>query len=271
MRPIPIAAVDFVRRHEGCVLKVYDDLRPRVVLKPGDEVLGTLTAGYGHTGPDIHIGMTVTREKAEQWLDVDLDLAARRLESRVGPIVDELTTNQYAALLSFVFNLGVDGPMAKATIWRRVRARQFDQIPLEMMKFVNARGRKLQGLVNRRAAEVALWSSLEPGSAPDEPPSSVTRLVATPPTPAEPAPARKSPTIWAAMASAVAAVAASVKEWMGQALDFATPDNVNQISGAITPYAAKSQLVAGTVSSLSVVAAVLAAFFVIRKHNEARG
>jgi hypothetical protein len=134
----------------------------------------------------------------------------------------------------------------------------------------NARGRKLQGLVNRRVAEVALWSASEPGSAPDEPPSSVTRLVATPPTPAEPALARKSPTIWAAIASAAAAAAASVRDWMAQAIDFVTPDNVNQISGAITPYAAKSQLVAGAVSSLAVVAAMLAAVLVVRKHNEAR-
>jgi len=270
MRPIPGAAVEFVRRHEGCVLRVYDDLRPRAALRPGDPVLGTLTAGYGHAGPDVHIGMTVTQEKAETWLASDLNIAAARLQSRIGKVVDDLTTNQYAALLSFAFNLGVDGTMASATIWKRLRARQFDQIPLEMMKFVNAGGRKLQGLVNRRAAEVALWSTSEPGSAPDEPPSGVTRLMATPATPAEPKPARKSPTVWAATASALAAGFASVRDWLGQALGFVTPDSVNQISGAISPYAAKSQLVAGAVSSLALVAALLAAALVVRKHDEAR-
>jgi hypothetical protein len=134
----------------------------------------------------------------------------------------------------------------------------------------NAQGRKLQGLVERRAAEVALWSAAEPGSAPGAPPSSITRLAETPATPAEPQPARRSPTVWAAAASAVAAGFASVKDWALQAVDLVTPDHVNQLSGAISPYAAKSHLVAGAVSSLAVAAAVLSALLVVRKHNEAR-
>ncbi len=43
---------------------------------------------------------------------------------------------------------------------------------------------------NRREAEVVLWSTLEPGSVPDEPSSAATRHAETPPTPA-PAPDRK--------------------------------------------------------------------------------
>jgi lysozyme len=270
MRPIPDAAVEFVRRHEGCVLRVYDDLRPRAALKPGDPALGALTAGFGHTGPELRIDMVVTRELAEAWLEEDLRTAAARLYRRIGGVADDLTVNQYAAMLSFVFNLGVDGPMATATIWKRLRARKFDQVPLEMMKFVHAQGRKLQGLVERRAAEVALWSSAEPGSAPGAPPSSVTRLAETPATPSEPEPARKSVTVWAAATSAATAAFASVKDWISQAIDFVTPDHVNQLSGAITPYAAKSHLVEGAVSVLAVAAAVLSALLVVRKHNEAR-
>ena len=68
----------------------------------------------------------------------------------------------------------------------------------------------------------------------------------------------------------MAAGFASVKDWALQALDLVTPDHVNQLSGAISPYAAKSHLVAGAVSSLAVAAAVLSALLVVRKHNEAR-
>lgn len=74
----------------------------------------------------------------------------------------------------------------------------------------------------------------------------------------------------AAAGSAIAATFAAVKDWLGQVLGFATPDNVNQLSGAISPYAAKSQLVAGLVSGLALAAAVLSALLVIRKHNEGR-
>lgn len=45
-----------------------------------------------------------------------------------------------------------------------VRARQFDQVPGELIKFVNAGGKKLQGLVNRRTDEIRVWSTDEPGS-----------------------------------------------------------------------------------------------------------
>ena len=145
--------------------------------------------------PDFHIphstglpySATVTawRVRAEAWLREDLETAARRLGAVVSAeVVAELTEHQYAALLSFVFYLGAS---PKWTIWKRLNARQFDQVPVEMARFVYVGKTKLQGLVKRRAAEIALWSTEEPGSAPDAPPSSYTRAEATPPAAAEPA------------------------------------------------------------------------------------
>lgn len=271
MRPVPHEASDFLRRHEGCVLRVYDDLRPRAILREGDEIVGTLTAGYGHTGRELKIGLEVTQAMAEAWLLADLGVAAERLWTKIGAVVEDLTEFQYAALLSFVFNLGIGDPAKPEwTIWKRLRARQFDQVPGELMKFVNARGKKLQGLVNRRAAEVALWSTFEPGSEPDNPPSSVTRLVATPPTPAEPTAAKKNPAIWAVIASPFLAAFNTVKGWILDLIGWVTPDQVHTLTGAISPFADKSALVANAVSGLAVVSAVVAAVLVVRKHNEAR-
>jgi len=207
MRAVPERALEFLKGHEGLVLRVYDDARPRAVLRPGAEPDGTFTAGYGHTGPEVHPGLTVTREQAEAWLRRDAEQAAARLAARIGGVVDELTEHQYAALISFVFNLGARPDW---TIWKRLRARQFDQVPLEMMRFVNAGGKKLQGLVKRRAAEVALWSTAEPGSVDASPPSSATRTGDTPPTPADPVPAAKSGTVLTAITSAAAAISESV-------------------------------------------------------------
>lgn len=274
MRPIPYQASEFLKKHEGGVMRVYDDLQPRKMLKPGDEVLGTLTGGYGHTGPELHIGMTVTQAMAEGWLLDDLGIAAERLWRRIGPVVEDLTDNQYAALLSFVFNLGVDGNMATATIWRRLRARQFDQVPGEMMRFVRAGGKKLQGLVNRRAAEVALFTSFEPGIEHHTPPSSAVRLMDTPPVPADPVEPKKSATVWAAISAPFLAAFAAVHDWIfGFILavkDWITPDTVNHGIAAITPYADKSPWVANALQGLAVFGAALAAVLVLRKKNEAR-
>lgn len=267
MRPIPPIAPAFVKQHEGGVLRVYDDAEPRRILKAGEAARGVLTAGYGHTGPDLAAGRTVTQADADHWLALDLETAAQRLRLRIGAVVDELTDHQYAALLSFVFNLGADPDWR---IWTRLRARQFDQVPLEMGRFVKAGGVKLQGLVNRRAAEVALFTTAEPGIDAATPPSSVTRLMDTAPVASDPVPARKSATIWAAIASPFVGVFAMFRDAVLHLLGVVTPDQVNQVSGAIAPYVERSHLVASAWSGLAVLAAALTAILVLRKHNEAR-
>jgi lysozyme len=239
MRPVPERALEFLKAHEGLVLRVYDDAHPNVVLKPGAEPEGTFTAGYGHTGPELHPGMTVSREQAEIWLGRDAEQAAMRLTARVGKVVDELTEQQYAALISFVFNLGAS---PNWTIWKRLKARQFDQVPLEMMRFVNAGGRKLQGLVNRRAAEVAVWSTAEPGSIDATPPSSATRAGETPPTPADPVPANRSGALMTALTSAVAAVSVAAQ----------------QMIAAVAPFVAQSTFVRQAAALLATAAAAAA-------------
>lgn len=184
MRAIPPLAVDFVSEHEALRLTAYDDLQPnKRVFRSPSEVKGRATIGYGHTNGvtdmDVVSRRTITRDEAKGFLREDLEEARSRLYQRVdAAVIESLTANQYAALLSFTFNLGA----GDWTIWRRLNARQYDQVPAQMARFVNAGGKKLQGLVNRRNAEIALWSSEEPGSRDLAPPSSMTRAVETPPT-----------------------------------------------------------------------------------------
>ena len=170
-RAIPDLAVDFVSRWEGCELAAYRD------------VVGILTVGYGHTGSDVIAGLKITKAQARALLADDLRVAAARLTARIGPVVDELTEAQYAALLSFVFNLGANPSW---TIWKLLKARKFDQVPPQLMRFVNAGGKVVPGLVNRRAAEASLWHTVavDEGAHEPAPPSSVTRSTPTPPTPA---------------------------------------------------------------------------------------
>lgn len=193
MRAIPKEAVDLVASLEGCRLMPYRDS------------VGVLTVGYGSTGSHVVEGEEITQARARKLLAEDLRIAQRRLYGVVKAeiIESELTDNQWAALLSFVFNLGAGKSW---TIWKRLNARQFDAVPLEMMKFVNAGGRKLKGLVNRRTAEVRVWSTDEPGSADEDPPSSETRFAVTPPTPAEPRPPQKQATFLTTAGAAVGSV-----------------------------------------------------------------
>lgn len=51
------AGFNLLRKWEGCILFAYDDANDRRV-NPGDTVQGTLTIGYGHTGPGVVPGLT---------------------------------------------------------------------------------------------------------------------------------------------------------------------------------------------------------------------
>lgn len=244
-RAVPVNGSNLIKLYETCVLRVYDDKQPHVIITDASQVKGVLTGGYGHTGPDVKIGMTVDQTLADSWFDSDL------YEKVILPIykklpvkvIGDLTDNQYGALASFVFNLGTGDPRKPEwTIWKMLRAEQFDQVPLQFAKFVNWDGQKSLGLVRRRNAEIELWSTAEPGSADTNPPSSVTRTSPTPPTAGDPVPPQRSATIITGIAGAVAA----------------GPPLINQAMAAIQPYSDSSDFGKHMLGILATAGAVLA-------------
>lgn len=242
IRPIPACLKPFLTKAEAPIMRVYDDLRPKLVLKTGSKVLGTLTAGIGHTGADVVIGLKITPALVDRWLDMDIETAVLRLYNVVKvDVIDTLTDNQYAAMISFVFNLGAEPTW---TIWKVLNARQYDQVPAQLARFVNAGGKKVTGLVNRRNAEIALWSTAEPGSVKAAPPSSVTREAETPPAPPPPKPLDK-----ASMAVKVTTAITAVGAGAGQVKDIVAPH------ATIAPIFAK---VIAILTAVIVVCAVLA-------------
>jgi lysozyme len=247
MRAIPQQAFDIVDAWEETCLFAYDDRHfPPKEAAPGAHIDGTLTAGTGHTGSDVTIGMTVTAEMDHAWKLADLEDAARKLYAKIGAVVDDLTVNQYAAMLDFVFCLGNGDPKKPEwTIWKRLRARAFDQVPLEIQKFVNWGDPpvKSSGLVRRRNAETELWAVNEPGSIDVPLPASITRATPTPPTKADPVPVTKSKALILGGAGAIAGAGPMV----------------NQVSQAIQPYAQMSHYVQGMLGVLATVAAGCAA------------
>lgn len=60
------------------------------------------TIGYGHTRT-VRSGMRITAEQADQLLEEDLRIAGRAVTRLVKV---PLNDNQFAALVSFVFNVG---------------------------------------------------------------------------------------------------------------------------------------------------------------------
>lgn len=143
IKQIGKAGLDLVKSFEGLKLRAY--LCPAKVW----------TIGYGSTGPHVTPGKVINEAQADELLQDDLD----RFEKAVTRLVTvPLTQNQYDALVSFAFNVGISA-LERSTLLKRVNAKLFDQAKAEFAKWNRAGGRPLAGLTRRRAAEAALFGS----------------------------------------------------------------------------------------------------------------
>ena len=115
---------------------------------------GILTIGYGHTGPDVYRGLTITEEKAEQLLVQDLHRFERAAREQIAVT---LTQHEFDAIVSFTYNTG-EGALSSSTFRRRMNAgdNKATCFREEFPKCVNGSNGPLPGLVRRRDAEVEL-------------------------------------------------------------------------------------------------------------------
>ncbi len=139
------------------LIKTYEGLRLTAYPDPGTNG-EPWTIGYGHTSaaglPRVVRGLTITKEEADAILERDV----ARFSGGVDLLITnrKLTENQYSALVSFAFNVGL-GNFRKSSVLKAVNAGELDKVPWRLQLWVKAAGRKLPGLVKRRAAEAALF------------------------------------------------------------------------------------------------------------------
>lgn len=156
-RRINDEGLKLIKQWEAFIPFAYDDFDPpkaRRKIKPGDKVNGTLTIGYGSTGAHVRPGTTIIEAEASELLLDDLDRFERTVERKV---VVPLNDNQFAALVSFCFNVG-EGAFGGSTLLKKLNKGDYASVPAELAKWVTSKGKRLQGLVNRRAAEAGLWA-----------------------------------------------------------------------------------------------------------------
>jgi lysozyme len=138
--------LELIVRFEGLRLTAYDD------------GFGTWTIGCGHTGPDVHRGLSCTRPRAMQLLQQDV----RGAEASIARLVHvPLNQCQFDALTSLVFNAG-SGPL-HGTLGQKLNARDYAGAAQEFLRWnkANVHGRLevSLGLVRRREAEKTLFEA----------------------------------------------------------------------------------------------------------------
>ena len=127
------AGLKLIESFEGLRLTSYQDS------------VGVWTIGYGHT-QGVTQGQTITQQQAQAFLQQDLGVA----ESAVNKLGLTLTDNQFAALVSFTFNLGAGN-------LNKLMSQGLAAAPDRILLFDHAGGRQLPGLTRRRQAERALF------------------------------------------------------------------------------------------------------------------
>lgn len=140
--------IQLIKSFEGCLLNAYLDS----VKVP--------TIGYGATfyrdGIKVKLGDKITQEQANDLLEWHIQEFAEGVEKLIKV---ELNDNQFSALVSFAFNLGI-GNLQKSALLKKVNENPNNHmIRTEFAKWNRAGGKVLNGLTRRRNAESQLYFS----------------------------------------------------------------------------------------------------------------
>ena len=134
--------IDAIKKFESCVLDAYQDS------------VGVWTIGYGHTD-GVKKGDRITLYQAEKFLKDDL--------AKFEPVANKCkriaTQGQYDTVLDFIYNCGPKN-WESSTLKKYIEgSHKTWEIQEQFLRWVNAGGKKLGGLVSRRIWEAARYNS----------------------------------------------------------------------------------------------------------------
>ena len=144
MRHINEAGLELIKSFEGLSLKLY--------YCPSN----IPTIGYGHALNKSEIQQFKTGITESQALEL-LQEDVRKAELAVSLFIKApLTDNQYSAIVSFTYNLG-SAALQRSTLRAVINRSEHELVPEQLARWIWAGGKKLPGLVLRRAAEAQLY------------------------------------------------------------------------------------------------------------------
>ena len=125
-----------IKKFEACALTAYQDS------------VGVWTIGYGHTA-GVKRGDKITLYQAEQFLKEDL----AKFEAITNKVKGLSTQGRYDAVLDFIYNCG-PANFNSSTLRKYIEGgKKTWEIQEQFLRWVNASGKKLGGLVTRRIWE----------------------------------------------------------------------------------------------------------------------
>jgi lysozyme len=121
------------------------------------------TIGWGHCGPEVHVGLVWTQEQCDAQLEADLAWRERTLTDLLLGI--PTTGDQFSAMCSLAYNIGFGDAttvppfpgFSTSTVLRRHKLRNYSGAADAFLMWNKQKGRVLPGLTRRRAAERLLY------------------------------------------------------------------------------------------------------------------
>lgn len=137
------------------LIKTFEGLRLEAYLDTG----GVWTIGYGTikypNGVRVKKGDKITEAQANEYLKSDSKWVDACLDKLV---TAKITQGKFDALASFVYNIG-ESQFKSSTLLGKLNSGDVAGAANEFDRWVNDNGKRIQGLVNRRAKEKALFLS----------------------------------------------------------------------------------------------------------------
>ncbi|MFZ5104511.1 lysozyme [Enterobacter roggenkampii] len=129
---------------EGVRFKAYKD------------VVGVWTVCYGHTGNDIMLGKTYSKDECNALLNKDLAIVAKQINPYIKVAIPETTRG---AIYSFAYNVGT-GNFKTSTLLYKINHGDIKGACDQLRRWTYADGKQWKGLITRREIEreVCLWS-----------------------------------------------------------------------------------------------------------------
>ena len=131
----------------------FEKLRLRAYLPTSHDVP---TIGWGHTGPEVHLGLVWTLAQAKAAFDADAAKFANGLNKQLYRI--PTTQGQFDALFSLAYNIGLAN-LRTSSLLRLHKAGKYAAAADEFLKWDHQAGQVLPGLLRRSKAERAIYLS----------------------------------------------------------------------------------------------------------------
>lgn len=146
MRAINQAGLNLVELFEGCKLVPYHD-------SVGIPTIGIGTTHYPDGTAVTMNDPAISKPEAYTFLQKHLQMDCDAVSGMVKVVVND---NQFAALVSFAYNLGT-GSLASSTLLKKLNSGDMEGAADQFLKWDHAGGVIVLGLTRRRQAERALF------------------------------------------------------------------------------------------------------------------